>query len=599
MQTKKTVRIGGASGFWGDSAGAAPQLVQNNEVDYVVFDYLAELTMSILSAARLKNPQLGYATDFVTSAMKSILPQVASGQVKVVSNAGGMNPKACAQALHELAFSLGYQLQIQVVLGDDLLSQVPEMVTQNVQELQSGQALLAKLLSANAYLGALPIAKALDSGAQVVITGRCVDSAVTLGVLIYEFQWQAHDYDLLAQGSLAGHLIECGAQATGGLFTDWETVPDWANIAYPIIECDADGSFMVSKPQNTGGLVSVATLSEQLVYEIGDPAHYLLPDVIADFTQVRMLQAGPHRVRVQGASGRAPTDFYKVSATYLDGYKCSGQLTIVGMNAYEKAKRTGQAILERTRNMLTQNNWPDYSATHLEVLGAESAYGNLAHPAVFASRELVLRLTVTHIKKEALDLFAKEIAPAGTSFAPGTTGAGGGRPAVSPRIKQFAFLWPKNKVAVSLWDINTDCATSVMAYAEAQKPILEKPSFGLAIQSEIPVGDRFIEGPLIQWAYARSGDKGNISNIGVIARKAEYLPYIKSALSTEAVKNYLSFSVKGNVTRYDLPGIDAINFVCEQALDGGGMASLRNDALGKGMAQILLSMPIRMPKGIG
>lgn len=598
MQTKKTVRIGGASGFWGDSAGAAPQLVQNNEVDYVVFDYLAELTMSILSAARLKNPQLGYATDFVTSAMKSILPQVASGQVKVVSNAGGMNPKACAQALHELASSLGYKLQIQVVLGDDLLSQVPEMAAQNVQELQSGQALPAKLLSANAYLGALPIAKALDSGAQVVITGRCVDSAVTLGVLIHEFQWQAHDYDLLAQGSLAGHLIECGAQATGGLFTDWETVPDWANIAYPIIECDADGSFMVSKPQNTGGLVSVATLSEQLVYEIGDPAHYLLPDVIADFTQVRMLQAGPHRVRVQGASGRAPTDFYKVSATYLDGYKCSGQLTIVGMNAYEKAKRTGQAILERTRNMLTQNNWPDYSATHLEVLGAESAYGNLAHPAVFASRELVLRLTVTHIKKEALDLFAKEIAPAGTSFAPGTTGAGGGRPAVSPRIKQFAFLWPKNKVAVSLWDINTDCATSVMAYAEAQKPILEKPSFGLAIQSEIPVGDRFIEGPLIQWAYARSGDKGNISNIGVIARKAEYLPYIKSALSTEAVKNYLSFSVKGNVTRYDLPGIDAINFVCEQALDGGGMASLRNDALGKGMAQILLSMPIRMPKGI-
>ena len=598
MQTKKTVRIGGASGFWGDSAGAAPQLVQNNEVDYVVFDYLAELTMSILSAARLKNPQLGYATDFVTSAMKSILPQVASGQVKVVSNAGGMNPKACAQALHELASSLGYKLQIQVVLGDDLLSQVPEMAAQNVQELQSGQPLPAKLLSANAYLGALPIAKALDSGAQVVITGRCVDSAVTLGVLIHEFQWQAHDYDLLAQGSLAGHLIECGAQATGGLFTDWETVPDWANIAYPIIECDADGSFMVSKPQNTGGLVSVATLSEQLVYEIGDPAHYLLPDVIADFTQVRMLQAGPHRVRVQGASGRAPTDFYKVSATYLDGYKCSGQLTIVGMNAYEKAKRTGQAILERTRNMLTQNNWPDYSATHLEVLGAESAYGNLAHPAVFASRELVLRLTVTHIKKEALDLFAKEIAPAGTSFAPGTTGAGGGRPAVSPRIKQFAFLWPKNKVAVSLWDINTDCATSVMAYAEAQKPILEKPSFGLAIQSEIPVGDRFIEGPLIQWAYARSGDKGNISNIGVIARKAEYLPYIKSALSTEAVKNYLSFSVKGNVTRYDLPGIDAINFVCEQALDGGGMASLRNDALGKGMAQILLSMPIRMPKGI-
>lgn len=599
MSIEKIVRIGGASGFWGDSACAAPQLVQNNEVDYVVFDYLAELTMSILSAARLKNPDLGYATDFVTSAMKSILPQVANGQVKVVSNAGGMNPKACAKALQSFATSMGYELKIVVVVGDDVLGQSQEMAQLEVQELQSAAPLPNKLLSANAYLGALPIAQALDQGAQVVITGRCVDSAVTLGVLIHEFHWQAHDYDLLAQGSLAGHLIECGAQATGGLFTDWEKVPDWANIAYPIIECAADGSFVLTKPKDTGGLVNVAVLSEQLVYEIGDPTHYLLPDVVADFSQVRMLQAGPNRVRVQGATGSAPTEFYKVCATYLDGYKCSGQLTIVGFNAYEKAKRTGQAILERTQKMLAQNNWPNYTATHLEVLGAESAYGDLVNPAVLTSRELVLRLTVTHTKKEALEIFAKEIAPAGTSFAPGTTGAGGGRPSVSPRIKQFAFLWPKQKVVVSLWDCASDQTSSVLAYqAPPDQAPAKKANFGLAVQTEIAVGQQFIEGPLIQWAYARSGDKGNISNIGVIARKPEYLPYIKAALSCEAVKNYLSFAVKGQVHRYDLPGIDALNFVCEEALDGGGMASLRNDSLGKGMAQILLSMPIKMPKGI-
>lgn len=599
MPSEKIVRIGGASGFWGDSAIGTPQLVSHGEVDYVVFDYLAELTMSILSAARLKNPELGYATDFVTLAMASILPQVASGQVKVVSNAGGVNPKACAHALEKLAKSQGYDLKIVVVLGDDVLAQSQQMAQHSVREIQSSAAMPEKLLSANAYLGALPIAQALALGAQVVITGRCVDSAVTLGVLMHEFQWQAHDYDLLAQGSLAGHLIECGAQATGGLFTDWDLVPDWANIAYPIVECVADGSFTVTKPKHTGGLVNVAVLSEQLVYEIGDPCHYLLPDVTADFSQVRMLQAGPNRVRVQGATGKPPSDSYKVCATYLDGYKCSGQLTIVGINAYQKAKRTGQAILERTRKMLLQHQWSDYSATHLEVLGAESAYGDLAHPTVFANREVVLRLTVTHNRKEALEIFAKEIAPAGTSFAPGTTGASAGRPQVSGRIRQYSFLWPKCKVMVNLWDNISGNTWSVKAYEEAA--IMEKKqevSFDLVAAAEIPAGPHFVEGPLIQWAYARSGDKGNISNIGVIARKMEYLPYLKSALSCEAVKNYLSSHVKGNVHRYDLPGINAINFVCEEALDGGGMASLRNDALGKGMAQILLSMPIKMPKGI-
>jgi len=252
----KVVRIGGASGFWGDSSVGAPQLVAQGRLDYLVFDYLAELTMSILAAARAKKPELGYATDFVDVTMRAIVRDVANKGIRVVSNAGGVNPQACAQALQALAAEQGVQLKIAVVTGDDVLALVPQLREQGARELQTGAPLPERLLTANAYLGALPIRAALDDGAQVVITGRCVDSAVTLGALMHAFDWRADDHDRLAQGSLAGHIIECGCQATGGLHTDWESVPDWPRIGYPVLECQADGSFVVTKPEGTGGLVN-------------------------------------------------------------------------------------------------------------------------------------------------------------------------------------------------------------------------------------------------------------------------------------------------------------------------------------------------------
>jgi hypothetical protein len=615
-----SVRIGGASGFWGDSALGAPQLVHKGEIDYLVFDYLAELTLSILAAARLKNPEMGYATDFVTVAMKSVLPDLVAKKIKVVSNAGGMNPLACAKALTELAASLGLTLKVVVVQGDDLLPRAGELAAMNLKELQSGAPLPPKLLSANAYLGAIPIAGALAMGADVVITGRCVDSAVTLGILLHEFGWKAmhtDDLDKLAQGSLAGHLIECGAQATGGLFTDWQTVPDWANIGYPIVECRADGSFDLTKPLGTGGLATVATVAEQLVYEIGDPAHYILPDVVCDFTQVTLKQTGPERVEVQGARGLPPTSNYKVCATYLQGYRCSGQLTIVGFDAAAKARRTGEAILERTRAMLTQLGLGDYTRTHIEILGAESAYGPHAAEGALATREAVLRLTVSHAAKAALELFAREIAPSGTSFAPGTTGASG-RPSVSPSIRQYSFLLHKDEVPVTLVvlegtrlrslelttpPVAAEAATATMAAhvtAQAAPATGQAAADGAAGAHGNPQealdASAWTTVPLVQLAYGRSGDKGDISNIGIIARKPVLLPYLRAALTEEAVATWLGHAVKGRVNRYDLPGIDAMNFVCEQALDGGGMASMRNDALGKGMGQILLSMPIKLPK---
>ena len=594
MKQPKTVRIGGASGFWGDSSVGAPQLVAGGRIDYLVFDYLAELTMSILAAARMKKPEMGYATDFVAVAMRSVLQDAIAQGIRVVSNAGGVNPQGCADALRALADELGVPVRIAMVTGDDVMPLLPALreAEPPLRELQSGAPLPARVVTANAYLGALPVKAALDAGAQVVITGRCVDSAVTLGVLMHEFGWQPGDFDALAGGSLAGHVIECGCQATGGLHTDWQEVPDWAHIGYPIVECAADGSFTVTKPEGTGGLVAPQVVAEQMLYEIGDPAAYLLPDVVCDFTQVRIGPAGPQQVRVHGARGRAPTGTYKVCATYVDGFKTSAQLTIVGFDAVAKARRTGEAILERVGGLLAERGLAPFSATHIEVLGSESPYGPHAQPAAAAVREAVLRVTARHADKAALELLAREIAPAGTSWAPGTTGAGG-RAGVSPLIRQYAFLLDKGRVApqVRLDGVAVDLPPPPGAAPAADAA--PAPA-GPPLPVEEPSGPT-VEVPLIRLAWARSGDKGDTSNIGVIARRPEWLPLLRAQLTPQRVAAHLAHLVEGPVTRHEVPGIHAFNFVCERALGGGGMASLRNDALGKGMGQILLALPVRVP----
>jgi len=584
---KDTIRIGGASGFWGDSITGPMQLVASGRLDFLVFDYLAELTMSLLASARMKNPELGYATDFVSVAMRAVLKDALAQNIRIIANAGGVNPRGCATALQALADELGVSVRIAVVEGDDVMPLLPALRDEGVRELQSGRPLPDKVVSANAYLGALPIKAALDAGAQVVITGRCVDSAVTLGALMHHFDWATDDYDRLAAGSLAGHILECGCQGAGGLHTDWEAVPDWAHSGYPIAECRADGSFIVTKPDGTGGLVMPATVGEQLLYEIGDPARYVLPDVVCDFTQVTMTQAAEHRVEVRGARGLAPTPDYKVSATYADGYRATGQLTVVGIDADRKARRTAEAILERTRGLFRQLGLPDYSATHIETLGSAYLFG--PHQPNVPRFESVMWLAVTHPNKQALELFAREIAPAGTSWAPGTTGAGG-RPSVVPAIKQYAFLIDKARVQARVTLLGGDSIDIAVPTGGAAL----EPSAAAQASVALPPGPTR-EVPLIDLAYARSGDKGDTSNIGVIARRPEDLPLLRAQLTEDAVAAYLAHVVKGRVTRYDLPGIHALNFVCEQALGGGGMASLRNDPLGKGMAQVLLTMPVRVP----
>ncbi len=593
MEDQRIVKIGCASGFWGDTNTAAFQLVHLSDINYLVFDYLSEITMSIMAKAMMTNPEHGYALDFVSRVMTPLLKKISDKKIKVISNAGGVNPLACRDALQKVIESQGLDLKVAVVLGDDLMSNQAELKNQNIKEMFSGEDLPSHLASCNAYLGAIPIRDALDQGADIVITGRVVDSAVVLAPLLHEYQWALDDYDKLSQGSLAGHIIECGAQCTGGNFTDWRLVEGFDNMGFPIVEVKADASFIVTKPNGTGGLVSTATVAEQIVYEIGNPQAYLLPDVTADFSQVKLEQVGEDRVLVTGAKGRAPTQQYKVSATYPDGYRVLVSFLIAGREAPEKAQVIADAILNKCERVLALRSVPPFQEKSVEILGIESTYGaNAKHTA---SREVVVKIAVKHMFKEACMFFASEIAQASTGMAPALAGIVGGRPKASPVIKLFSFLVDKSKLNVEI-DIN------------GQRQKVEIPQ-GSADQSftQLPVGDvaQFsgdeVEVALVDIAHARSGDKGNHSNIGVIARKAEYLPWIRANLTEENVAKYMQHVLNpetSKVIRYEIEGFNALNFMLENALGGGGIASLRIDPQGKAFAQQLLDMKVRVPKGL-
>jgi hypothetical protein len=586
----RIVRIGGASGAWGDSPQAIPQLLQG-PVDYLMMDFLAEVTMSLLARARMKAPDGGFAPDFVAY-LKDSLPEMARRGIKVVSNAGGVNPQGCKAALQAACRALNLDLRIAAVEGDDVMPLIDDLRSRGVREASSGAELPPRLLTANAYLGALPIRAALDRGADIVITGRCADSALALGVLMHEFGWAEDDFDRLAAGSLVGHLLECGAQGVGGLHTDWRKVPDWETIGYPLAECHADGSFVLTKPASTGGLVTPGTAAEQTLYEIGDPAAYILPDVIADFSNVHLEQDGVDRVRVSGARGRPPTTQYKVSATYQDGYRAVATVSIVGIDAAAKAERTGEALIARARRVFKQRDLPDFTATHIEALGAEASYGSRSRAR--AAREVLLRLVVVHSDPKCLDIFARELGSVGISFAPGTTGIYGGRPKPTPQIRLFTLFIDKpmlNRPTVSL-DGNAfavEIPAGVPYAPEAAAPEPPPPP--------LP-DDESVEVPLIRLALARSGDKGDSANIAIIARDPAYFPILQREVTAERMAEHFSDQAAGPVRRFAAPGLNAFNFLLHNALGGGGMASLRIDPQGKAYGQMALEMIVRAPAAL-
>ncbi len=431
----RRIRIGNGCGFWGDSVDAPVRLADAGWLDYLTLEYLAELTMSILARLRQRDPAAGYATDF-TDVLPRLAPHLAGG-LKVVTNAGGMNPRACAEKARDILASAGLShLKVGVVAGDDLMPNLDALLAAGhpLNHLDTGESLSAvrsRVVSANAYLGSAPVAEALRRGAAVVVTGRVADACLTVGPCLYEFGWPDTDWDRLCAGTVAGHLIECGAQATGGLWMNADDSTHLETVGYPIADIAEDGTFTLTKPPGTGGVVNLETVSEQLLYEVADPARYYTPDVVADFTAPTFAQVGPDAVSCVGATGQPATDTYKVSVAYRDGYAAAGTLVIPGPNAVAKARASGRILLDRLRQ-----SGVGFAHSLVEVLGAGDCVPGVTRTA--DPPEVVLRVAVRDAGKKNVERFAKEFAPLVTSGFPGTTGYTTGR----PQLRDVYAYWP-------------------------------------------------------------------------------------------------------------------------------------------------------------
>jgi hypothetical protein len=439
---KEVVRVAGGQGFWGDSLDAPRQQVENGQVDYLMLDYLAEVTMSILQKQKERDPSMGYARDFV-GAIESVLPAIVDRGVRVIANAGGVNPRACAEAIRKLAEArgVGDKVRIAVVTGDDLLGRIDELIANGhaLANMETGEPLSSirdRVLSANAYIGSKPIVEGLAKGANIVITGRSTDTALTMAPFRFEFGWSDTDWNHLAAGIVAGHIIECGAQCSGGnCLYDWRSIPDLANVGYPIAEAKADGTFVITKHEGTGGRVSVASVTEQLVYEMGDPHEYITPDVIADFTTIQLEQEAPDRVRVHGIQGRPATDKLKVSIAYRAGFKAVGTLVYSWPEALDKAKLADSVLRERLENLGLH-----FDQILTEFVGATATHGALAtrDSAPIDYPEVQLRFGVRGSDRAAVERFTREIAPLVLNGPPSVTGFAGGR----PKVEEIVAYWP-------------------------------------------------------------------------------------------------------------------------------------------------------------
>jgi len=447
----KKVLIANAQGFWGDSMLGPLRLIEEGPVDYLTFDYLAEITMSIMQKARMKNPELGYATDFV-KLVGRIIKTCKEKNIKIIANAGGVNPKGCLEAIKKIIREQNITgVKVAIVEGDDILAQLPELMAsgEKFSNLETGEDIATvreRLTSANVYIGAKPIADALAQGADIVVTGRASDPSLVVAPLIYEFGWSMDDYDKLAAGTIMGHTIECGPQCTGGNYTNWREVPDMARIGYPIVEAYADGSFVVTKHEGTGGLINVETVTSQLLYELGDPTSYLGPDCIADFTTIKIEQDGPNRVKMSGIKGRAPTPTYKVSMSFENGYKILSTLCITGPDAIDKAHVLADMVFKR----MEMHGAPIPEENRfLELFGTNVLYKGIV-PSPAQPHEIMMRIGAKGPNAKKLDILGTEIAPLLTSGPPGITGFAGGRARATEIVGYWPALIDKTKVKTSV-----------------------------------------------------------------------------------------------------------------------------------------------------
>jgi hypothetical protein len=564
-----SVRIGNAQAFWGDrSDAAAEMLAREPDLDYLTLDYLAEVSMSILAMQRERDTAAGYARDFV-DVVHSLVPYwSAGGKCRLIANAGGLNPKGCAEACAKVIEEGGCRpLKIAIVTGDDILAALKTPSEGDLfRNLDSGapiSTVAERLITANAYVGAAPIARALAEGADLVITGRVADPSLVVGACLHHFGWKEDDWDELAGATVAGHLIECGTQVTGGISTDWLDVYDPAHIGFPIVEVASDGSCIVTKPAGTGGEVTEATVKEQLLYEIGDPGTYISPDVTVSFLSLGLVGVETDRVRVSGAKGRPAPETLKVSATYRDGYWAAGTLTIIGRDAAAKADRSGKIVLSRVREA-----GHELRESIVEYLNGEN--------------HTLLRIAVAADSSAAVECFSRELMPLITAGAQGTTGYSDGRPRVHPLFRYWPCLIRRNSITPHVEVIATTGTKSAAATAPRQKAKevpRRPPKPVVALDSPTLLRDI---------ARARSGDKGTSSNVGVISRRPKNYEFLKSWLTADRVAEFFKETGVKDVIRYELPNLGALNFVLKGILS----SPLRTDTQGKALGQMLLEMPL-------
>jgi hypothetical protein len=613
--TRRIVRIANAGGYWGDDPYALRrQVLGETSLDYVSMDFLAEITMSILQKQHARDPGAGYARDFVQQ-VEPLLPEILRRGIKIVTNAGGVNPKACAEALFAAARAQGLSITIAIIGGDDVVPRLDELrdkgeALDNMETGESMEPYRDKILSANAYFGAMPVVEALRHDPDIVLSGRVTDTGITLGALIHEFGWKADDYDELAQGIVGAHLIECGAQATGGNFTDWEKVPSYIDVGFPVLEFESDGSFVLTKQPGTGGLVSLQTTREQFLYEMGHPQVYITPDAIADFTTMRLEADGADRVRVSGAKGSAPTDSLKVSVAIEDGFKCTGSLIVSGPDARAKAECFATILWKRLEAELGRTGLGPLEARHTELVGDDATHRGLtprfhSHQAT----EILLRVGGRDHERGKLEVFRK-LVPSLILSGPAGVAVTGGAPSITNVVRYWPALMHQDQAPASV-EVRTQARHGAEPELVASREgLMWAETGGDAVPARPlhdPHGDELletlpsseeIEVPLGRIAHARSGDKGDTANIGLIGRSAACYVFLRENVTEERVAEWFDSIAQGKVHRYLVPNLWALNFLLDESLGGGGTVSLHIDAQGKTYGQALLRCRVRIPSAL-
>ena len=599
MLNKKTIRIGNASGYWGDDPNALKRQVKKGNLDYITMDFLAEITMSILQKQYQKNPNLGYAKDFV-SMLKDVLPDLLENKTTIITNAGGINPESCCESIQNFAKELGLNPKIAIVSGDNILPDIkklyPEKSTfENMETGDDFSEVSDRLACANVYYGAVPVVQALALWKpDIIITGRVTDTGITLAPMIHEFGWSLDDWNKLAGGIVAGHLLECGSQATGGNFSDWQKVKDFNEMGYPVAEVNQDGSFVLTKPEGTGGLVSVDTVREQIFYEMGDPKAYITPDVVADFSTIQLEQGGKDRVKVSGVKGTEPTELYKVSMAFIDGFKALGSVVISGPNARAKAEKFSEIFWKRCED--------SFRETHTEYFGWNACHGSLGQND--EANEILLRLGVRDNDKAKIARFSKLVPALILSGPPGVTLIGG-----VPKMQTIVNYWPtlidKNFVTPVIKLYGKEDVTETPGTIRGHFALGTKEKSTQSVEQVDASLDQTLKSfghgdihSLSKICLGRSGDKGDSANIGILARSSSSYRYLKENLTAQVVKNMFHEFCDGRVTRYSLDGLMGLNFILEKSLGGGGNCTLRADAQGKTFSQAVLRQEVAIPKEI-